>query len=311
MGPFLKKIILFSALLLVAALIVDPMLTAIHRKGRTVKAQWLNNMHGRHYDLAILGSSRAWWNIDMHLINEQCGVRSINMANNHFTFSEQLLALKMFLARDNSIGHLLIQVDPHNMRAEQDQFSSTVYDYLPWLKEPMVYEHLRPRSNEWQLLRHVPAARYVKYNFRWGPEEVLVTLLDRRNTIFDTTGSFFMDRAYRGWPYIEITDGTYVMNEDLRQILALCSTEGIRYDLFTAPYYRLRMPAELRAEYEGMLQRNDLLVHDWSNLLDSTAYFDNNWHLSLEGGRIFTRHMIEDLLCPGRPDNNGRRLSVP
>jgi hypothetical protein len=298
MKRFLKKILVLGILLLVAAFTVDAALTAIFRKGRTVKAQWLHNMQGQHHELLVLGSSRAWWNIDVNEINRQCGISGISMANNHFTPSEMLLALKVFLRNGNTTDRVLMQVDYHNMRVEQDEFSSTVYDHLPWLKEDLVYEHLLDRSDEWKFLRLVPAARYVKYNFRWGPEEALITLFDKRRTIFDSTGSFFIDRPYKGWPYMELERSSYEMHPDFKAILELCESNSIQVDLFMAPYYRLRTADENRHDFDKLMNEHRLQVHNYFDRFDSTIYFDNNWHLSLQGGQIFTQMLIEDVICP-------------
>jgi hypothetical protein len=196
MGRFLRKILILCMALLVAAVVLDLLLTAIFRQGNTVKAQWLDKIEGEHFDLAITGSSRAWWNIDVNEINRRCSIRAISMANNHYTPSEMLLGLKLFLANGNTVDRLLVQADHLNMSAHQDEFSSTIYDHLPWLEDSIVYDHLRDRSKEWPLLRHVPFARYARYNFKWGFEEVLLTITNRRKTLFDSTGSIFMDREF-------------------------------------------------------------------------------------------------------------------
>ncbi len=311
MGRFLRKIFILCVLLVVAAFALDLLLTPLFQQGRTVKAQWLNNIQGEHYDLAITGSSRAWWNIDVNEINDRCSIRAISMANNHFTPSEILLALKVFLSNGNTVDQILVQVDHYNMAIDQDEFSSTVYDYLPWLKDSVVYEHLRDRSMEWPLLRHVPFARYGRYNFKWGVEEALITVADVRTSLFDSTGSFFIDREFRGYPYYEVGEIEYGLNRDIREILRLCEQHGIRLQFFTAPYYRLRLPPGAGTRFHGLMQEQGLDHFDHSHRLDSTIYFDNSWHLSLHGGRAYTDILINEMICPGSADKKGPIPDVP
>ncbi len=304
MRRFLKKILVLCLLMLAAAIVLDAAFTSIFREGRTVKAQWLRSIQGQHFDVVVTGSSRAWWNIDVNAIARACDLRAISLANNHFTPSEVLLSLKLFLANGNTVDRILYEVNYQSLSVEQDEFSSTVYDHLPWLEDTIVYGHLAYRSNEWIWLRHVPFARYARYNFRWGAEEALVTLLDERNTLFDSTGSFFIDRDYRGYPYYEVRPTTFRLNDDIRRTIRLCEERGIQLVLFMAPYYRLRMFEGGEEQLRNMLNEEGLVMHDFSMRLDSTIHFDNNYHLSLRGGRLFTDMLINELVCPEQMSKN-------
>ena len=39
-------------------------------------------------------------------------------------------------------------------------------------------------------------------------------------------------------------------------------------------------------------------LHDHSPLLDSSIYFDDNWHLGRRGGEAYTGILIEKIICP-------------
>jgi hypothetical protein len=300
MGRFLRKLFVLALLLLGTAFVLDAALTRLYRQGRTVKAQWLSRVKGQHFDYAIAGSSRAWWNINVNTIDSACGLRGISLANNHFTPSEVLLSLKLFLAGGNTVDRILLQVDYRSLSDEQNVFSSTVYDYLPWLEDSIVHEHLAARSPEWWWLRRVPLARYVRYNFIWGPEEALVTLLGTRRTIFDSTGTYLSEPTpYRGWPTLELGPRTFSLGGDMQDIIALCREHGIRLSLFTAPYYRLRLPDGTEDRFKEFLRAEGLEHHDFTHRLDSTVYYFNNWHLGPHGGRRFTHMLVREVICPG------------
>ncbi len=299
MKRFIKKILVLCAILLIGAIVMDVVFTKIFKSGRTVKAQWLNNMHGQHYDLVITGSSRAWWNIDMHRINSSCGIRSVNLATNHFRPAEILLALKIFLANGNSVDRMLLELD-YMKKSESDQvFSATIYDHLPWLKDELVYDHLRSRSNEFFWLRHIPFARYARYNSLWGPEEAIITLLDKRRTLFDSTGSYFTDDEFSGYAQLQLNDIVIQYDEDLAEVFNLCRKNGIEVEVFMAPYYRLRVRAGAKEEFNELMDRYGVAFHDHSDRLDSTIHFNDNWHLGRHGGEVYTQMLIDELICPG------------
>lgn len=301
MKLFLRKILVHCVILLIAAVALDHLFTGIFRHGRTVKAQWLNQMHGQHYDLVITGSSRAWWNIDMHLIQERCGIRGINLATNHFRSAEILLGLKIFLANGNTTDQLLLQLDYQKASDADEVFSATVYDHLPWLEEDLVYEHLSSRSDEFRLLRKIPFARYARYNFHWGPEEALITLLDKRRTLFDSTGSFFIDRKFHGYQVLKLDSIRVEWDADLAEVFELCRKNGIAVDVFMAPYYRLKIPPGTADRFHGLMRRYEVNYHDHSQRLDDTLFFEDNWHLGRQGGVVYTNLLIDEVICPADP----------
>ena len=228
MKRFLFRLSIPLGLLLLLAFLLDPLFTSVFREGQGTKAQWLMGMRDQRFDVAVIGSSRAWWNISMDQLDSACGTRSISLANNHFTPAEMLLAMKAFLRNGNRARVLLLQVDHSSLTDEQDGFSSTVYDFVPFLEDTLVYAHLAPRGDEWFWLRHVPYWRYAKYDFKWGVEQAVLTAWGRRNVPFDATGSYFSpnDRFYgkAGVPY---APSGHRMGEDLRALFALCEQHGI------------------------------------------------------------------------------------
>jgi hypothetical protein len=299
MRRFVRRIFILCVLLLVTAVGLDILFTGIFRRGLTYKSQWVAQMEGEHYDAVFAGSSRAYWNIDHGEIGRQCGMQVISLASSGYAPAEMLLSLRTFLAGGNSTDKLYLQVDYRTL-GDDRAFTTNTYHYMPFLRDEVVYDHLKDRSTEFRLLHKIPFARYGRYNFVWGPEEVLMTVTGLRNTIFDSTGSFFTDMRFRGgaeWPYELTVDRP---PDDVLAIVDLCRRNNIRIELYMTPYYRLRLPEGTRERLHRMYADLDLVMHDYSQTLDSTIYFDDNAHLNREGGRIFTRMLVGEVVCPGR-----------
>ncbi len=299
MRAVLLRSLVFVLLLIGLALLLDPLFTSIHQHGKGTKAQWLWRMHQRSYDAVILGSSRAWWNIDMQAVDSACGGRSINLANNHFTPAEMLLAMKLFVRNGNGARKVLIQVDHSTLTEEQQGFSSTVYDFVPFLDDSLVYGHLAPRDPEWFWLRHVPFWRYTKYNFKWGIEQAVLSALDRRPVPFDSSGSYFSpnDRFY-GKPGLPYTPERHAFGNDLIDLLELCKANGMEPILFTSPYFGLDIPAAAREALPGVARAAGYALHDYTDSIPDMACFNDNKHLNRVGGTRFTRMLARDLICP-------------
>ncbi|MBK8497625.1 MAG: hypothetical protein IPL52_02110 [Flavobacteriales bacterium] len=301
MSRFLRQIAVLVVLLAISACCLDLLFTTVFRRGRTVKAQWLYNTHQQHYDVAIVGGSRSWWNIDGLGIDTACGVRSINLANNHYTNLETLLSMEIFLANGNTVGHVLYQVDFDRLGADQEEFSSTVYDHLPFLYDSLTYAFLSSRSKEWVAYRYVPFYRYAKYNFRWGIEEVLMSGLGLRKSLFDSTGSHFLDRPFHGPAEFDPGDRDYRVSDDLLHLRDLCARHDIELDLFMAPYLDLRASPAIRSHIDSLLRSSGFAFHDMSDRLRDTGCYIDRKHLNREGGRRLTRIMIDELICPKQP----------
>ncbi len=225
-------------------------------------------------------------------------MRGINLATNHFRSAEILLGLKIFLANGNTADRVLLQLDHQKAKDAGDVFSATIYDHLPWLEEDLVYDHLSERSNEFVLLRKVPFARYARYNFHWGPEEALITLLDRRRTLFDSTGSYFIDRKFYGNPTLELDSVNVEWDGDLAAVFELCRSNRIAIEVFMAPYYRLELPPGTEQRFRDMMTQYEVEFHDHSHRLDDTLYFEDNWHLGRKGGEVYTNILIDEVICP-------------
>ena len=300
MKRFLFRLSIPFGLLLLLAFVLDPLFTSVFREGQGTKAQWLRGMRDQRFDVAVIGSSRAWWNISMGQLDSACGTRSISLANNHFTPAEMLLAMKAFLRNGNRARVLLLQVDHSSLTDEQDGFSSTVYDFVPFLEDTLVYAHLAPRGDEWFWLRHVPYWRYAKYDFKWGVEQAVLTAWGRRNVPFDATGSYFSpnDRFYgkAGVPY---APSGHRMGADLRALFALCAQQGIAVMPFTSPYYELEMPAEAIGAPARVLAAEGLRLIDYSDSLPEKRWFNDNKHLNRKGGRRFTEMLARALRNEG------------
>ena len=155
MKKFISKIGLFSLLLLVVSISIDYSFTMVFKNGNTNKTQWLSRINNRSFDVAILGNSRSWWNIDLNLFNKELELNCISLSDNHFPYSEMLLRLKQFYSNNNSMKLLLLQTEYWTLFNQEQGFSMTVYDNIPYLDDSTTYNYLSLRSDEWKKLKYI------------------------------------------------------------------------------------------------------------------------------------------------------------
>jgi hypothetical protein len=278
------------------ALLLDIYFTSVFKQGRTKKTQWLHRMHDEHYDLAIIGRSNAWWNIDMNTINKECGINSINLANNHFSFYEMLLRLKRFYENGNTLDHLLIAVDYWQLFDDELELTPTVYDFLPYLDDPTTYQHLRERSKKWTVYKNIPFWRYSEFNFRWGVEEVFVSQFNMRESIFDNTGSHFTNNTFygdSGWTQPPIESDT--VHPDFINLVEFCRKNSIILHAFSSPMYNAKIDENEQVNSESLLDSIGVSYANYRGLFEDNIYFNDNHHLSIRGGKRFTAKLIAEI----------------
>lgn len=298
MKRFLRNIAFCLVLLLGLAWLLDVVMTHVFREGHAKKSQWQHHMRGQHYDVAIIGSSRAWWNIDMNAIDRACGIRSVNLSNNHYRDAEILLSLRIFLANGNTTERVLVQVDHDNLTGDPDEFSSTMYEFLPYLEDSVVQAHLAGRSPEWTVMRYLPLWRYVKCNFMWGPEEFVATASGHRRPLFDSTGTYFSPNpTFHGSDTLYMKQTGHRLSADMQAITAICRERNIKLDFFTTPYHNLVGTPEILDAPRRVVEAAGRTFHDFSQRIQGRENFNDVRHINRAGGKLFTALLIEEVLC--------------
>ena len=296
MKKFLYQLLIVGIIFLLNLLILDFWFTAEFKEGKTNKTQWLYKKKNEHFDLAIIGSSRAWWNIDLNKINESLQLNCISLANNHFTYSEMLLRLKQFYQNGNSIDQLLMQTEYYEFFKNDKKLSISAYDNIPFLDDSITYNHLKEKSFEWVKLKYVPFWRYAEYNRQWGVEEFLISKLGIRNTIFDSTGSFFSNDKFYGKDSIEFGAAeTNQPNQDFKELIKFCNNKNIKVLIYTAPIYHAIINPKSQEDLRRQLASMNIAYRDFTHLYTDSTKFNDNTHLSIKGGQAFTNVIIEYL----------------
>jgi hypothetical protein len=269
-------------------------LTSQFKKGNTNKTQWLNKMNDTHYDIGLLGSSRAWWNINMNTFNTELELNCINISNNHFPYAEMLLRLKQFYAKGNSIDLLLIQTEYWAFFDQNESFSNTIYNNIPFLDDTATYNYLSKKSSEWIKYKYIPLWRYSEHNRQWGVEEYLITLLNKRNPIYDNTGTFFSNNRFYGQESINFkaSDSDQV-NPDFIKLYQFCDNHNIRTSIFTAPIYNCKFDLNSQTKMEQQLESLGIVYKNHINTYRDSTFYNDNLHLSINGGKFFTDTLID------------------
>lgn len=296
MKKFLTHLLLIGLIACAPLILLDGYFTRVFKTGKTNKTQWLSRVSNTAYDVGVLGSSRAWWNIDMNVIQDSLAIRAINLSDNHYTFHEMLLRMKQFYANGNSVDRLFIEVDYWILLQSPQPASITAYNNIPFLDDSLTYQHLRARSNEWVKLKYIPFWRYAEFNRQWGLEELLITAFGVRNSIFDQTGTFFSNNRFYGTnSFVPPLSESEEISPDFVTLIDFCRTHEIDIQIFTAPIYRANMVGQDQQKMERYLSGNKLAYLNYADVFQDSTYFNDNLHFSIKGGAAFTELLIQEM----------------
>ena len=297
MKQFFKRLSLLVLASLVFFWLLDLGFTYVFKKGYYTKIQWLYTLENKNYDFAIHGNSRAFTTVDIPVIEKATGKNGINISVDGSSIPDQYLMLKIFLKNGNKIKKLYLQVDPFSSNTEEI-FDFAIPKFLPYIKDPMVFDHFKQFGKEWYAYRYVPFYRYAKYNTLWGIHEVLIDNFKILPQDFDKYGDFFYPNVnYKGPD--SLRHMTFDLNgkyKFLNQIIELCKLNNVELILFTAPVADIILDKGYYANAENfkkLMQNKAVSYYNYGDLYGhDPKFFYNQIHITKDGAEDFTRKIL-------------------
>jgi hypothetical protein len=281
------------------------------------RRSWAMKQINGHYDYAVLGSSRAEGAFDMILLDSLTQQSGINIASNGSGFVDNFLVLNKFLANNNHIKTLYLQVDNYSLDPEGN-FSNAfhAFNFLPYWKEKTYQEaikHYLPQKDK-LLFENLPWMRFYVYNKYFSPVEVARRLmLSRKKTVkrmdqklranamkpvgYGDSARFF-HRPHSDSFSINPFDVAY-----LEKIVELAHEKNINIIAFTAPDFfaqknRFVNYNETETKLLEILKRNHLIyIPNLFNQNENTdmLLFKDPEHLNNHGVWLYTQKFAQKI----------------
>lgn len=294
MRRFFRKLLTLSVIVFALFWLMDVVFTYVFQNGYYTKIQWLYKVKNEQFDYAVNGNSRAFTTIHIPSVEKATGHKGINISVDGSSIPDQYLMLKLFLLNNNKIARLYLQVDPFSSNTEHI-FDFAIPKFMPYLKEPIVFDHFKQFGYEWYAYRYIPFYRYAKYNTLWGPHEVLIDQFRILPQDFDKYGDFFYPSvAYKGPKKLRKLEfdlnGKYTF---LNKIIEFCKQNEVELILFTAPIADIIIDNDYRANaeaFKNLMKEKGVSYYNYGDLYgNDPTYFYNEIHLSRKGAEDFTK----------------------
>jgi hypothetical protein len=284
---YIGGILLFTA---VAMVVLDALYTATYRncKPRN-KMQYIYKMQPRQIDYVFLGSSRTANTIIASDVEKITGKRAINLGIEGAELADNLLELKLLVARGVKMEKVLLQVDYVFGNEKISEIANQAA--LPFIHDTVVANFLRPRADDFTAMANVPFYRYMKTDFMLGFREFFFSAAGKTSKVDLSDGYIplngnMKENSTFHWPATIAKD-----NKVIEEIREICAKNNVELVLFCAPM----CSAATHKEYVAELKQRLPDLHDFSAAIPDSEFY-NCRHINANGAKQFTAFLARECL---------------
>ncbi len=279
------------------------------RKDLRSKAHWILSLQGGHYDFVVLGTSRPYLGVDVARLEKRIQGHGINLSLDGAGYPEQLLALRLFLQK-NEIRQLLLDAALPNFDSHSMDYPFHDYEYLPYHGIPEIDAALRSECGiRAELWKYVPFWKNAEFNSKIGPIQLYTWCkspfdANARVAEFDAHGTRLVDRPFHLRSELKPVRWTIEARQQaaLIDILELAKSKGIRVTMILSPEWQNWSRLQLNRDDVLANCRKiaadhgiDFLVFDDLPFLNDTGYFIDSNHLNAKGAALYTDALAQKL----------------
>lgn len=307
MKKFFQNILLFVAIILLLALVVDfAVSNGLKRTERghffTMNALMNQKMDA---DVVILGNSRAVGSYNPYVLDTILEANSRNLGVSAQPFGVSYLRWQLYHRNNKNPKLLIVNIDFRELRMVSNGFEKE--QYYPYMTDTLVRPYLDLYSFTWAE-KHVPMYRY-RGDYKLmaiGFGELLHIRHDRKGNYYK--GYKNEDTQWNGRNLQYVLSRGMIKGQCepqavqlLERFLQETSSENIPVVFVYAPLYkRLKdnlEEEETRAAYQDLSQRYDIPLLDFSEIdfYSDTSFFMNGHHVNRKGAAAFSAKLARSI----------------
>ena len=307
MKKFFQNILLFVAVILLLAIVVDfAVSNGLKRTERghffTMNALMNQKMDA---DVVVLGNSRAVGSYNPYVLDTLLGVNSRNLGVSAQPFGVSYLRWQLYHRNNLNPKLLIVNIDFRELRmvtkgCEKEQ-------YYPYMTDTLVRPYLDLYGFTWAE-KHIPMYRY-----RGDYKLMALGFSELLHIRHDQKGNYYKGFTNENTKW----DGRnlqYVLNRGkikgqcepqairlMERFLQETSSEGIPVVFVYAPLYkRLKDNLEeeqTRAAYQNLSQKYNIPLLDFSEIgfCSDSSYFMNGHHVNRKGATAFSAKLAQSI----------------
>ncbi|GAB4151083.1 MAG: hypothetical protein Fur0041_23350 [Bacteroidia bacterium] len=260
-----------------------------------------------HFEILIIGSSRAECQYYPPLIDSATGLKSFNLGMTGATMPLIRSSLEAYLENSNAPKTVILNLDLHAFKDNPDSIFHYPR-YFPFLANKKLYEGLCEHDERFPYFRYIPyysmphfGTRYLNAAIRgWtGKTGYYDTMYVNGFSPSETNPLMPKPDSYQTHEYTSIPQ-PYVF-KNLDRIISICKIHNISVCMVVSPIYyeweeKITNYNELIDTFQQYALQHDADFIDLSNdsLRFSKVYYTDPAHYNRTGAIIFTRRFLKE-----------------
>ncbi|MFV8373877.1 hypothetical protein [Flavobacterium sp. LB1P71] len=287
MKKFARFTILILGIVLLSLLLLDVIYTLVYmQSSHRGKIDYVYNSKARHYDIVILGSSRANNHFVTQLFEEK-GLKSYNYGMSGGHLFEASLLLKLMVERKYAIKNLIIETDLN--LSNEHRSDGVAAKFLPYIHYSKTIEKHFSEEEDFLELYYIPFYRYVKFDTSIGFREMYNNLSNQPTNTLEK-GGFYALGNKKGNMKNDITALKPIHNKYYEEIKRICEVHNIKLIAVMTP-----MCTNVKGlDYFQKVNAIYPEIHNYENVVQGDQYFSSCGHMNEKGARLFTARIIKD-----------------
>lgn len=312
MRKFSINLFIFIIPFILFCYVVDLFLCGMKKSGTHAEGEypvWNAIYDGKvNSDVLIYGSSRALAHIDPFIVSDSLHKSAYNVGIDGHNFWLQYFRHQLILKHNTKPKLIIHSLDMFTLEKRKDLYNPD--QFLPYMlfNEQMAHAISGYKGYSFSDY-YIPALRF------FGKTDAIFTAIKNMFSSYEN-GSEVRQRGYIGRDRLWNNDlvkakkalGSYYVKPDsssvalFEQYLKECKANNIRVILVYSPEYIegqnfVSNRNEIMSLYLGFSKKYDIPYYDYSNdtMSFQTKYFYNSSHLNLNGSKLFTKKLLNDL----------------
>jgi len=295
MKKFIKKIIYFSALVLILGNIVGFSASYFLRKSTFYKSGFLVNGFNsdKKLDYFVVGSSRGLTTINTNLIDEKLKTKGINLSMDDTDLKTQFLMIQHFFKSNFKADYAVLVLDANHFLNTSLELGSNDYRFAPFVNRDYVKNHYKKYENTTlNILTNSsfnPFFVYSYYNLELLLPAALSAIKPQFRNKFDAFGNYSYPSSGHNKSitnFRSINNVTEITNPLIKDINNYLNENNCELIIYIAPY-----------ELEKFTFRNKLnynIINHSSILENKKELFYDKIHVNNEGRKQSTLFFINN-----------------
>ena len=287
----MKQFLIFTVktlvLLLLLLVLLDFLYTTVYLQSlNRGKIDYVYNSKARHYDVVILGSSRANNHFVAPLFEEK-GLKTFNYGMSGGHLYEASLLLKLMVERKYTIKNVILETDLNLSNEKRDDGVSS--RFLPFIHNSKTIRDHFSEEPDFNELYYVPFYRYVAFDSKIGFRELYKSVTRETTTYLAHLGYYPLVNK-KGNMKNDITALKPIQNKYYEEIKQICKANKINLIAVMTP-----MCANTKGlDYFEKVNKMYPEIHNYENAVEGDLFFSSCGHLNDAGAKMFTSKIIKD-----------------